>query len=146
DDKTYRDESYFESPFKVKREKQEIIQAEKSNWINVRYNLNENNQININSNGWVETKRYNLEPGEYNISFKAQGSLLDGEYSTIRIRDSYLNEIAIIELDGTNRDYSIPYKVSEKEEGISFILELTNFERKDDKDRRVLLEDWVRIE
>ena len=72
--------------------------------------------------------------------------MLDGEYSTIRIRDSYLNEIAIIELDGTNRDYSIPYKVSEKEEGISFILELTNFERKDDKDRRVLLEDWVRIE
>lgn len=146
DDKTYPDESYFEIPFKVKRENQEIIQAGKSNWINVRYNLNENNQININSNGWVETKRYNLEPGEYNISFKAQGSLLDGEYSTIRIRDSYLNEIAIIELDGTNRDYSIPYKVSEKEEGISFILELTNFERKDDKDRRVLLEDWVRIE
>lgn len=146
ENKAYHEGKFFEIPFDVIENEQDIINPGEREWINVRYRINDQNQIIITNNGWVETKRYHLDSGEYNISFKAQGSSLDGEYSTIRIRDSYLNEVAVIDLDGSNREYSIPYTVSEKEEGISFILELINFERNNDNDRRILLEDWVKIE
>lgn len=144
--KALYENAFFEIPFGFIEKEQDIINPGKSYWVNLLYRVTEDNKINMSYSGWVETKRYRLEPGEYNITFKAQGSLLDDEYSVIRIRDSYLNEIAVINLDGTNREYSVPYKVTQKEEGISFILDLINFERKDNKDRRVILEDWVKIE
>ncbi|NLK22338.1 MAG: O-antigen ligase family protein [Epulopiscium sp.] len=147
DNKLYPDERYFEIPFEVIKEEQEILNLGEDQWINIRYSKNEENQIVMSYNSWIESKRYNLEPGKYNISIRAQGSLLEGEYSKLRIRDSYLKEIAVIDLGDTNKVYSIPYKVDEKEEGISFILELINYDTKEDiGDRRVFLEDWIRVE
>lgn len=142
----YAQEHFFPIAFDLVKEKQDIIGLGESPWINIHYKKDKMGIINMNYNGWVESGRMNLQPGDYNITFKAQGSFL-GEYSKVRVRDSELNNVAEISLDGNMKEYTVKYHVDEYKSGQSFILELINFEAdKNGGNRQVLLKDWLKVD
>lgn len=143
--KTYSQDSYFPIQYKLAEENQEIIDLGESQWINIRYNKDKEDNIHITNNGWVESGRMNLEPGDHYITFKAQGSFLE-EYSKLRLRNSYLDEIAEITLDDTMKEYTVKYHTDEYKEGISFVLELINYKsEKNVGNTSVLLKDWLKV-
>lgn len=143
--KTYSQDSYFPIQYKLVKEKQETIELGESQWININYGKDKENIIHITNNGWVESGRMDLPRGDYFITFKAQGSFLE-EYSKLRLRDSYLNEIAEITLDGTMKEYTVKYHTDEDQKGISFVLELINYKSEEGiGNRKVILEDWLRV-
>jgi len=143
--KIYSQESYFPIQYDIVKENQDIIELGESRWVNIRYNKDKDESIHMTYNGWVESGKMNIEPGDYNITFKAQGSYLE-EYSKIRLCDSNLNEIAEITLDGTMKEYTIRYHADEDQQGISFVLELINYKSEEGiGDRKVLLEDWLKV-
>lgn len=144
---SFSQEVYFPIPFNLIKEKQDIIKLGESQWINILYSKDKEENIYMASNGgWVESGRMNLHPGDYNITFKAQGSFL-GEYSKVRVRDSELNEVAEITLDGNMKEYTVQYHVDEYKSGQSFILELINYEAdKNGGNRQVLLKDWLKVD
>lgn len=145
ENKVYSQKSYFPIHYNLVKEKQEVIKIGESQWINIRYDIDNDNNIHIINNGWVETGRMNLPKGDYEITFKAQGFFLE-DYPKLRLRDSYLNEIAEITLDDTMKEYTINYHTDEDQKGISFILELINYKSEEGiGNRKVLLEDWVRV-
>lgn len=138
--------SYFPIHYDLAKENQEIIGLGESKWINICYGKDKNDNINMTNNGWVESGRMNLQPGDYNITFKAQGSFL-GEYSKVRVRDSELNDVAEISLDGNMKEYTVQYHVDVYKSGQSFILELINYEAdKNGGNRQVLLKDWLKVD
>lgn len=141
----YSQEGYFPIHYNLVKEKQDIIKLGESQWINIRYNKDEEDIIHIINNGWIESGRMNLEAGDYDITFKAQGSFLK-EYSKLRLRDSSLREIADITLDDTMKEYTVKYHVDEYQPGVSFVLELVNYKaEKDVGYRQVLLKDWLKV-
>lgn len=143
--KVYSQESYFPIQYDIVKEKQNIIELGESQWININYSKDNQDIIHMTNNGWVESGRMNLEKGDYNITFKAQGSFLE-EYSKLRLRDSFLDEIAEITLDGTMKEYTIKYHTDKDQQGISFVLELINYKsEKGIGNRKVLLEDWLKV-
>lgn len=145
-DNIYSQETYFPIHYSLVKEKQDIIELGESQWINTLYGKDKEDVIHITDNGWVESGRTNLQPGDYNITFKAQGSFLE-EYSKVRIRDSELNEVAEITLDGNMKEYTVQYHVDEYKSGQSFILELINYEAdKNGGNRQVLLKDWLKVD
>lgn len=142
----YSQQSYFSIDYDLVKENQNNIDLGESNWINILYNKDKGNIIHMVTHGWVESGRMNLQPGDYNITFKAQGSFLE-EYSKVRIRDSELNEVAEITLDGNMKEYTVQYHVDEYKSGQSFILELINYEaNKNGGNRQVLLKDWLKVD
>jgi len=129
----------------IQKENQGILELGESKWINVKYGKDKEGNINITSNGWVETGRFKLEEGDYTITFKAKGSFLE-EYSKIRVRDSYLNVVAEITLNDEMKEYTVNYHADEYKEGVSFILELVNYKaEKDVGNRKVILKDSLNI-
>ncbi|WP_027631119.1 O-antigen ligase family protein [Ruminiclostridium cellobioparum] len=141
----YSQESYFPIHYDLLKKNHEIIGLGESQWINVCYGKDKEDNINMAYNGWVESGRMNLQSGDYNITIKAQGSFLE-EYSKVRIRDSELNEVAEITLDGNMKEYTVKYHVNEYKQGVSFILELINYKAEKDKgNRQVLLKDWLKV-
>lgn len=144
--KIYFTEAYFPIPYHLVFENQQILSPGESNWINLRYSKDKENNIHITNNGWVETGRFSLSPGEHKLVLTAQGFYLDG-YSEIRIRDSYLKEVTTITLDGLMKEYTVNYYTASEQKGISFILELINYiSEKDVGNRKVLLKDTFYIE
>lgn len=137
---------YFPIHYDLVKEKQNVIGLGESQWINVNYSKENDGNIHMTNNAWVESERMNLKPGDYELTFKAQGSFLE-EYSKLRIRDSNLKEMAEIILDDTMKEYTIKYHVDEPAEGISFVLELINYKSEDGVgNRQVLLKDWLKVE
>ncbi len=143
--KVYNQETFFPIPYELTYEEQDIKELGTEEWINIRYGKDKEGSIRITNNGWVETKRYNLEPGVYNIVFKAQGSYFDGEFSKLRIRDSYLNEIDSFFVDGEMRTYKVKYLVEQKQEGVSFLLELVNYKSGEGGNRGLLVEQGYEV-
>lgn len=145
--KLYVQDSYFPIQFNTIYMKQEIVDTGNSEWINIRYNLDDVYNINITYNGWVETHRMNLAKGNHTITFSAQGSYYNGEYSKVRIRDSYLNIVDEFFLNDTMKEYIVDYYADEDKQGISFIFELINYDaEKDIGNRIVLLDNTLRVE
>jgi O-antigen ligase len=143
--KVFTQESYFPIDYHLVKENQGILELGESKWINVKYGKDKEGNINITSNGWVETGRFKLEEGDYTITFKAKGSFLE-EYSKIRVRDSYLNVVAEITLNDEMKEYTVNYHADEYKEGVSFILELVNYKaEKDVGNRKVILKDSLNI-
>ena len=145
ENKIYPEERFFPIPFTVEKEEQQIRPFGESSWINIRYGKDDQNQIHIASNGWIETGRYDLDPGVYALSFRVKGNFLE-EYGEVRIRDAKLSDIGSYRVDDETKTYTVQYTVAEKQEGMSFILELINYKaEKDVGDRRIFLEDWIEI-
>lgn len=143
--KTYSQESYFPIQYELVKENQDIIELGESKWVNICYNKDKDDNIHMTYNAWVESYRMNLEPGTYEITFKAQGSFLE-EYPKLRLRDSFLNDITEIVLDDTMKEYTVKYHIGEPKEGMSFILEFINYKsEKDVGSRKVLLKDWLKV-
>lgn len=141
----YTQESYFPIQYDLVKERQDIIELGESQWVNINYYEDNESIIHMANNGWVESGRMNLELGDYEIKFMAQGSSME-EYPKVRFRDSFFNEIAEIVLDGTMKEYTVKYHVDEPKEGMSFILEIINYKsEKDVGSRKVLLKDWLKV-
>jgi len=136
----YVQDTLFEIPYELKYFDQDIKEFGSNEWINALYNTDGNGRIRMSYNGWIETKRYNLKPGTYIITISALGSYFDGEFSKLRLRDSFLNEIDSFYVDDETQQYKIKYYVKEKMEGVSFLLELINFEAGEGKNRNVYVE------
>lgn len=146
ENKPFDKEAYFPITYDLIYENQQLLSPGKTHWINVLHSMDNENIIHMTYNGCVETGRINLKPGNHTLTFTAQGSWLDG-YPEIRIRDSFLNEVSRIILDGTMKDYTVEYYTDKYQEGISFVLELINYNREENiGDRKVLLKDTLTIE
>jgi O-antigen ligase len=144
--KIYSQDSYFPIYYESYMKNQDIINQGKSNWINIRYNIHPDKNVYFTSNGWVETGRMNLSPGDHDITFSAQGSFYNGEYSKVRVRDSYLNVVDEFYLDDTMKEYTVKYHTEEEKEGISFLFELINYEGdKNVGSREVLLDPQLSV-
>ncbi len=142
----YSQESYFPIDYDFLKEKQEIVELGQSQWINIIFRKDKEGIIYMTNNGWVESGRMNLKPGDYNITFKAKGSFLEG-FSKIRLRDSTLQQITEITLDDTMKEYTVKYHVDEYQPGVSFILELINYKSEESfGSRQVLLKDWIKVD
>lgn len=143
ENKVFEQEAYFPITWQMAFEGQDILPLGESAWINKRYTKDEENIIHMTFNAWVETGRYNLEPGDHTLTFTAKGSNLEG-FSEVRLRDSHLNKISTITLDDTMKEYTVDYHTDTYQEGVSFILELINYKsEKDVGNRKVLLKDTL---
>lgn len=144
--KEFEQEAYFPIQYRLVYENQQLLPLGEINWINIRYSKDKENNIHMTYNGWVETERMRLDPGNHKITFTAQGSYYEG-FSEVRLRDSSLNVLAVIPLDDIMKEYTVDYHTDFTWNGISFILELTNYKsEKDVGNRKVLLKDTVHIE
>lgn len=144
--KVFVHEAYFPIPWELGFKSQEILSPANNLWMNFLYSKDKENMIHMTSNGWVESGRMNLKAGTHTLNFTAQGAWLDG-YSEIRIRDSFLNEIARITLDNTMKDYSVEYRTEIPQEGISFLLELINHKSENEVgNRNVILKETFTVE
>lgn len=145
ENKVYDQEAYFPISWQEGSRNQEILSSDNNLWINFLYNKYDGDMIYMTYNGWVESGRMNLQAGAHTLKFTAQGTWLDG-YPEIRILDNFLNEITRITLDDTMRDYTVEYYTEVPLEGMSFILELTNYKsEKDVGNRKAILKETFEV-
>jgi len=136
----YCQDTFFPISYELEHEDYEISDFGIEDWINIWYPKDNENRIMMSYNKWMETKRYDLEPGVYNIVFSAQGSFFDGEFSKLRIRDSYLNEVDSFFVDDEMKTYIVKYTVEQKLEGVSFLLEMVNYKAGESGNRLLYIE------
>ena len=125
-DQTYVQDSFFEIPYLLSYENQEKADLGNSDWINIHYS-NSGINIQMNSNGWIESERYDLKQGKYKLIFSAYGSKLEDEYPMIQIRDSLFNEIGELYLNENMTEYAVDFNIDSDFDGLSFLFELVNY-------------------
>lgn len=136
--KRFIQDTFFPIQYKLKYKDQDIKKLGEENWVNICYDKDKEDRLRMFYNGWVETKKYDLEPGKYNFIFNAKGCRFENEFSKIRIRDNFLNEQESFFLNDEMEKYNIDFSIAEKIKGVSFILELINYKSKREEGRRIV--------